>query len=66
MQSHASINAHRLVRADEPHNQAGPFLMQPVGAAICSRAPYPRPRQQRTVYIGNDCLRGTDSDESPT
>ena len=23
-------------------------------------------RGQRTVYIENDCLRGTDSDESPT
>jgi len=23
-------------------------------------------REQRTVYIENDCLRGTDSDESPT
>ena len=22
--------------------------------------------EQRTVYIGTDCLRGTDSDESPT
>jgi hypothetical protein len=25
-----------------------------------------RIREQRTVYIENDCLRGTDSDESPT
>ena len=23
-------------------------------------------RERRTVYIGNDCLRGTDPDESPT